>query len=227
MPKLAKRVKANNELVDKNRVYNMEEAIELAKKTANTKFTGSIEVHIRTGIDPKQTDQNLRGAATLPHGTGKLKRVAAFVTEAKEKEAKEAGAALVGGEDLIKKIKESEKIEFDIAVAEPSLMPKLAVIAKILGPKGVMPNPKTGTVGANIGQMVKEIAGGRVNFKNDDSGNIHQIIGKSNFESKQLLENFKVFYDAVAHAKPSALKGQYILSILINASMGPGIKVKV
>ena len=227
MPKLAKRVKANNELVDKNKIYSLEETIELAKKTANTKFVGSIEVHIRTGIDAKQTDQNIRGTASLPHGTGKLKRVAAFVTDAKEKEAKEAGATLVGGEELIKKIKETEKIDFDVAVAEPALMPKLAVIAKILGPKGVMPNPKTGTVGANIAQMVKEIAGGKVNFKNDDSANIHQIIGKSNFDSKQLVENFKVFYDAVVHAKPSALKGQYVLSISLNATMGPGIKIKI
>ena len=134
MPKLAKRVKANNELVDQNKIYSAEEAIELAKKTANTKFVGSLEVHIRTGIDPKQTDQAVRGTVSLPHGTGKTKRVAAFVSDAKEKEAKEAGAVLVGGEQLIKQIKETEKIDFDIAVAEPALMPKLAVIAKILGP---------------------------------------------------------------------------------------------
>ena len=227
MPKLAKRVKANNGLVEKDKVYSVEEAIELAKKTANTKFVGSLEVHIRAGIDPKQTDQNIRGTASLPHGTGKLKRVAAFVSDSKEKEARDAGATLVGGEDLIKTIKETEKVDFDVAIAEPAMMPKLALIAKILGPKGVMPNPKTGTVGANIGQMVKEIAGGKVNFKNDDSGNIHQIIGKSNFESKQLLENFKAFYDAVVHAKPSTVKGQYIVSVSMNATMGPGIKLKV
>jgi len=227
MPKLAKRVKANNGLVEKGKVYSVQEAIELAKKTANTKFVGSLEVHIRAGIDPKQTDQNIRGTASLPHGTGKLKRVAAFVSDSKEKEAKDAGATLVGGEDLIKTIKETEKVDFDVAIAEPAMMPKLALIAKILGPKGVMPNPKTGTVGANIGQMVKEIAGGKVNFKNDDSGNIHQIIGKSNFESKQLLENFKAFYDAVVHAKPSTVKGQYIVSVSMNATMGPGIKLKV
>lgn len=227
MPKMAKRVKANNALVDRNKTYSPEEAIELAKKTANTKFVGSIEVHIRTGIDPKQSDQLVRGTVSLPHGTGVFKRVAAFVSEAKEKEAKDAGAVLVGGEDLIKTIKETEKVDFDVAVAEPALMPKLAVIAKILGPKGVMPNPKTGTVGQNIGQMVKEIAGGKVNFKNDDTSNIHQIIGKSNFSSHQLLENFKVFYDAVVHAKPSTVKAQYILSTSINATMGPGIRTKI
>lgn len=168
--KVAKRVKANNGLVDQNKVYSAEEAIELAKKTANTKFVGSMEVHIRTLIDAKKTDQAVRGTAQLPHGTGKLKRVAAFVTEAKEKEAKEAGAALVGGEELIKKIKESEKTDFDVAVAEPALMPKLAQIAKILGTRGLMPNPKTGTVSPDISKLIKEIAGGKVNFKNDDSG---------------------------------------------------------
>jgi len=227
MAKIAKRAKANLELIGEDKVYSVEEAIELAKKTANTKFTGSIEVHIKTGIDAKKTDQAVRGIVALPNGTGKTKKVAAFVTEAKEKEAKDAGAVEVGGEELIKQIKETGKMNFDVAVAEPALMPKLAAIAKILGPRGLMPNPKTGTVGPNIGQMVKEIAGGKVNFKNDDSGNVHQIIGKSNFETAKLVENFKVFYDAVVHNKPAAFKGQFVKGISINASMGPGIRVKV
>ncbi len=225
--KVAKRVKANNELVDQSKIYSPEEAIELAKKTSNTKFVGSIEVHIRTLIDAKKTDQAVRGTVQLPHGTGKLKKVAAFVTEAKEKEAREAGATLVGGEDLIKKIKESEKTDFDMAVAEPAIMPKLAQIAKILGTRGLMPNPKTGTVGADIGKLIKEIAGGKINFKNDDSGNIHQIIGKSNFDSKQLLENLKVFYDAVTHSKPITVKGPFIGSVSLNSTMGPGIRVNI
>lgn len=227
MQKLGKRVKANKELIDPSKLYSPEEALELAKKTANTKFVGSIEVHIRTKIDPKKTDQSVRGTVSLPYGTGKTKRVAAFVTEAKETEAKEAGAEVVGGEELIKKIKETEKTEFDVAVAEPAIMPKLAQIAKILGTRGLMPNPKTGTVGENIGQMVKEIAGGKINFKNDDSGNIHQIIGKANFDSKQLLENLKAFYESVLQAKPAALKGQYLAGVTLNATMGPGIRVKM
>ena len=227
MAKIAKRVKANNELVDLNKIYTAEEAIELAKKTANTKFVGSVEVHVRTLIDAKKTDQAVRGTVSLPHGTGKTKRVAAFVTEAKEKEAKDAGAALVGGEDLIKKIKETEKTDFDVAVAEPALMPKLAQIAKILGTRGLMPNPKTGTVGANVGQIIKEIAGGKVNFKNDDSGNIHQIIGKSNFDSKQLLENLKALHQALLQSKPITVKGQFISSISLNSTMGPGIRLKM
>lgn len=225
--KLAKRVKANVEQVDANKVYSPEEAIELAKKTANTKFVGSIEVHVRTAIDAKKTDQAVRGTVSLPNGTGKTKRVAAFVTDAKAGEAKEAGAVLVGSEELIKSIKETEKTDFDVAVAEPALMPKLAVIAKILGTRGLMPNPKTGTVGPNIGAMIKEIAGGKVNFKNDDSGNIHQIIGKSNFDSDKLAQNFKALLDSIQAAKPATVKGQYITGITINATMGPGIRVKM
>jgi large subunit ribosomal protein L1 len=227
MAKIAKRVKKNSELIDKNKVYTASEAIELAKKTANTKFVGSLEVHARLNIDAKKTDQSVRGTVSMPHGTGKTKKVAAFVTEGKEKEAKEAGAVLAGGEELIKKIKETEKTDFDVAVAEPTIMPKLAQIAKILGTRGLMPNPKTGTVGANIGQIIKEIAGGKVTFKNDDSGNIHQIIGKTNFEVKQLLENLKAFVEALNQAKPSLVKGQFVVGMSLNATMGPGIKFKI
>jgi large subunit ribosomal protein L1 len=222
----SKRVKANLTLVDENKVYTPEEAIELAKKTGNTKFAGSVEVHFRTAIDAKKTDQAVRGTVTLPHGTGKTKKIAAFVSEAKEAEAKAAGASIIGGEDLIKQIKETEKTDFDVAVAEPAMMAKLAQIAKILGTRGLMPNPKTGTVSENVGQAIKEITGGKVNFKNDDSGNIHQIIGKTSFETSQLVENFKVLYDAVVHSKPAAVKKQFLASVTLNATMGPGIKVK-
>ncbi len=226
MKTASKRVRANNELVDANKTYSIEEAIELAKKTATTKFVGSIEVHIRTGIDAKKTDQAIRGSVTLPHGTGKTKRIAAFVTDAKEKEAQDAGASLVGGEDLVKQIKETEKTDFDVAIAEPAMMPKLAQIAKILGTRGLMPNPKTGTVSENIAAMIKEIAGGRVSFKNDDSANVHQIIGKADFDTAKLLENAKAFMDAVNSAKSPTVKGQFITSVSLNVTMGPGIKVK-
>ncbi len=227
MVKISKRQKANSEKIDRNKVYSPAEAVELAKQTANTKFTGAVEVHIRLGIDPKKTEQSVRGSVTLPHGTGKSKKVAAFVTEAKEKEAKEAGAAIIGGEELIKKIKETEKTDFDVAVAEPAMMRLLAPIAKVLGQRGLMPNPKTGTVTENISGIIKEISAGKVDFKNDESGNIHQIIGKTNFESKDLAENMKIFLDAVNAAKPGTVKKQYILNISVNASMGPGIKVKM
>lgn len=224
---VSKRAKANLELVDKDKIYTAEEAVELAKQTATTKFTGSVEVHIRTGIDAKKTDQAIRGSVSLPHGTGKTLKIAAFVTEAKEKEAKSAGAAIVGGEELIKQIKETEKTDFDVAIAEPAMMPKLAQIAKILGTRGLMPNPKTGTVAENISQAIADIAGGKVNFKNDDSGNIHQIIGKTNFETAQLVDNLKTFMTAVHAVKPSTLKQQFVLSTSLNSTMGPGIKFKM
>lgn len=195
--KVSKRIKSNLEAIEKDRVYTAEEAIDLVKKTATTKFTGSVEVHLKTAIDAKKTDQAIRGAVTLPHGTGKTKKIAAFVTEGKEAEAKAAGAEIVGGEELIKKIKETEKTDFDVAVAEPAMMPKLATIAKILGTRGIMPNPKTGTVSENITTAIAEIAGGKVNFKNDNSGNVHQVIGKTDFDNTKILENLKKFMEAL------------------------------
>lgn len=225
--KLSKRTKANLSLVEKDKIYSAEEAIELAKKTANTKFTGSIEVHIKTAIDAKKTDQAIRGSIALPHGTGKTLKIAAFVTEGKEAEAKAAGAQVVGGEDLIKTIKETEKTDFDIAIAEPAMMPKMAQIAKILGTRGLMPNPKTGTVSENITQAIKEIAGGKISFKNDNSGNIHQVIGKADFDNAKLLDNLKAFMEAVQASKPTTLKRQFISSTSMNVSMGPGIKFKI
>lgn len=225
--KITKRAKNNLELIKNDQVYTPEEAIDLVKKTATTKFVGSVEVHFRTAIDPKKTDQAIRGAVTLPHGTGKSKKIAAFVTEGKEAEAKAAGAEIVGGEELIKKIKETEKTDFDVAVAEPAMMPKLATIAKILGTRGLMPNPKTGTVSDNISAAIKEIAGGKVNFKNDNTGNVHQIIGKTDFEPVQLLENLRKFMEALHASKPSAVKKQFITTMTMNASMGPGIKFKM
>lgn len=227
MTKLSKRAKLNLEQVEADKVYTLEEAVALAKKTATTKFTGSVEVHIRTAIDARKTDQAIRGSVTLPHGTGKTKKIAAFVSEGKEAEAKAAGAEIVGGEDLIKKIKETEKTDFDVAIAEPSMMPKLAVIAKILGTRGLMPNPKTGTISDNIAGAIKEIAGGKINFKNDNTGNVHQIVGKTDFESSQIVENLKKFLEALQASKPSAVKKQFIVNASLNATMGPGIKFKI
>lgn len=227
MTHVSKRAKANLELVDKEKVYTAEEAIELAKKTATTKFTGSIEVHVRTSIDAKKTDQAIRGSITLPNGTGKTRKIAAFVTESNEAAAKEAGAVVVGGEELIKKIKDTEKTDFDIAVAEPAMMPKLAQIAKILGTRGMMPNPKTGTVSENVAASIKEIAGGKISFKNDNSGNVHQVIGKTDFDTTKLVENLKVFIDALQASKPSALKKAFLSSMSLNSTMGPGIKFKI
>lgn len=226
MSHLSKRVKANAELVNKDNVYSVEEAIELAKKTATTKFAGSIEVHVKTAIDAKKTDQAIRGSVTLPHSTGKTRKIAAFVTEANEAAAKAAGATVVGGEELIKQIKETSKTDFDIAVSEPAMMPKLAQIAKILGTRGMMPNPKTGTVSDNIAAAIAEIAGGKVNFKNDNTGNVHQVIGKTDFDSAKLAENLKTFIDALHATKPAAVKKAFLVSMTINSTMGPGIKFK-
>ena len=227
MPHVSKRQKTNAEAVDSNKIYTIDEAIELAKKTATTKFTGMLEVHVRLGIDPKKSEQGVRGSVSLPHGTGKTKKVAAFVTETKEKEARDAGATIVGGEELIKKIKETENTDFDVAVAEPAMMKNLASIAKILGQRGLMPNPKTGTVTDNIGGIIREISAGKVNFKNDESANLHQIIGKSDFDSAKLKENFTMLMESVNSAKPQGMKKQFILGISLNSSMGPGIKVKL
>ena len=227
MSHLSKRSKSNAELVNKENVYSAEEAIELAKKTATTKFVGSIEVHVKTAIDAKKTEQAIRGSITLPHGTGKTRKIAAFVTDANEAAAKAAGATVVGGEELIKQIKETEKTDFDIAVCEPAMMPKLAQIAKILGTRGMMPNPKTGTVSDNIEAAIKEIAGGKVNFKNDNSGNVHQIIGKTDFDSAKLAENLKTFIEALQATKPVAVKKAFLTSMALNSTMGPGIKFKL
>lgn len=226
MAHVSKRSKTNLEQVNKDNVYSAAEAIELAKKTATTKFTGSIEVHVKTSIDAKKTDQAIRGSVTLPHGTGKTRKIAAFVTEVNEAAAKAAGATVVGGEELIKQIKETEKTDFDIAVAEPAMMPKLAQIAKILGTRGMMPNPKTGTVSENITAAITEIAGGKINFKNDNSGNVHQAIGKTDFDSAKLEENLKTFVDALQASKPAAVKKALVISMSLNSTMGPGIKFK-
>ena len=227
MAKASKRFRGNAELVEKGKIYSIEEAVEIVKKSANTKFVGSVEAHVRLGIDPKKTDQSVRGSLTLPHGTGKVKRVAAFVSEAKEKEAKEAGATLVGGEELIKKIKETGKTDFDIAIAEPSMMKNMASIAKTLGQRGLMPNPKTGTVTEDISGVIKQIAAGKVDFKNDTSANIHQIIGKTDFDASKLVENFKAFLETLQSAKPTSVKKQYIVNVSLNATMGPGVKVQI
>jgi large subunit ribosomal protein L1 len=211
-------------LIDPKRTYSLAEAVALAKKTSVAKFDASVEVHIKLGIDPKQGDQQVRGTVSLPNGTGKNKRVAVFVSAAdKEKEAKEAGADLVGGEELVAQIATSNKIDFDVAIATPDMMPKLAKVARILGPKGLMPNPKTDTVGVNIKAMVTDQKKGKVAFKNDDTGNVHAVIGKASFDETKLLDNATTFMDALKKAKPSASKGNFIVKATMTTTMGPAI----
>lgn len=213
------------QMVDKKKAYSAEEALELVKKTSKTKFDSSVEVHLNLGIDVKKGDQQVRATFVFPHSIGKSKKVVAFVPADREKEAKDAGAEIVGGEELINEIAKNGKIDCDITVATPDMMPKLAKLAKILGPAGLMPNPKTDTVGANVKKMVEEIKKGKVSFKNDTTANIHQAIGKSSMDTKALVENLNTLVDAVRKAKPASSKGVFLKSITVTSTMGPGVKV--
>ncbi|PIR96702.1 MAG: 50S ribosomal protein L1 [Candidatus Doudnabacteria bacterium CG10_big_fil_rev_8_21_14_0_10_41_10] len=223
----SKRYKDSAKELDLEKKYSLDEALLIIKKTSTVKFDASVEAHVKLGINPKQSDQVMRTAVTLPHGTGKKLKIAAFVTSTKEKEAKEAGAELVGGKELVTQIKGSGKLNFDIAVAEPAIMRELAIIAKILGQKGKMPSPKTGTVSPNVAKVIKEIAGGKIDVKTDDQGNVHQIIGKVSYDSAKLKKNFETLLDAIKQAKPAGAKSEYIKGISISSSMGPGIKVSL
>ena len=223
-----KRIAAAKALVNKTKTYSVDEAIALVKQTSTVKFAASVEVHAKLGIDPSKSDQQIRTTVSLPHGTGKSKKIAAFVGANNEKAAQEAGADFIYGEEEIKKIKDGLlKIEFDIAVSTPEMMPKMAVAAKVLGPKGLMPNPKTETVGPDIKKMVTELKKGKAAFKNDDGANIHQIIGNVGFTDVQLKENFTAFLDAVKRVKPNSTKGSYIKSLYLTSAMGPSVKVEI
>ncbi len=224
---LSKRMKDLKTKVDKTKSYSIEEAIKLVKETSNVKFDASVEVHANLGIDPKKSDQQIRATVVLPHGTGKTKKIAAFVGANDEKDAKEAGADFVYSEEDIKKLQSNGKIEFDLAVSTPEMMPKMALVARILGPKGLMPNPKTGTVDANVKKMIGDLKKGKTSFKNDDTSNIHQVIGKVSFTESQLKENFETFLETLKKIKPMSSKGIYIKSLFLTSSMGPSIKIDV
>ncbi|MDD2807965.1 MAG: 50S ribosomal protein L1 [Patescibacteria group bacterium] len=212
--------------IDQNKAYPIAEAIKLAKETSLSKFDGSLEVHVRLGVNTAKSDQQVRSAVTLPHGTGKTKKIAAFVGPEKEKDAQEAGADIVGGQELIDEIKKTGKVNFEVALATPDMMPKLAIIAKILGPKGLMPSPKNDTITTNLKKTITDLKKGKVNFKSDDTGNVHQSIGKISFTDDQLAQNYKTLIDAIRKAKPATAKGTYLLNISIASTMGPGIRVE-
>jgi len=214
-------------LFDNTKSYGIAEAIELIKKINKAKFDASVEVHFRLGIDPKKGDQQIRGAISLPHGTGKTVKVAAFVSSANEKAVKAAGADFVGGDELIAEIKKTEKTDFQVAVAEPEMMKNLAAIAKILGTRGLMPSPKNDTVTQNPAKAVEELKKGKISFKNDDTSNVHAVIGKVSFDTNKLVENFNVFLETIRKAKPNSSKGVYLKNSSVSSTMGPGIKVSL
>lgn len=220
------------EKIDLTREYELPEAVALLKENAAAKFDESVEVHIKLNIEPKKNDQQVRATVVLPHGTGRMKKVAVVTADkAKEKEAEAAGAVLVGGEDLIAKIKEGKIVPgsaFDLLLATPDMMPKLATVAKILGPKGLMPSPKNETVTAKVGEATEMLSKGKkASFKNDDGGNVHQVIGRLSFDAAALLENAGVFFETLTRSKPDGAKGKFVKSVVLATTMGPGIRVRV
>ena len=223
----SKRYAALIQKIDKNKAYPLEEAIKLVKETATTKFDSSIDIAVRTGIDPSKSEQQIRSTVLLPHGTGKKIKIAVIAPADKQKEAKEAGAQLVGGEELIEQIAKTQKTDFDVMLTVPEMMKDLAKIAKILGPKGLMPNPKTETVTPNIKKAVEELTKGKATFRADDTGNIHICIGKTKFDEQKLIDNFNTFIETLKKIKPSSVKADFIKKVSISSTMGPGIKVQL
>ena len=226
MAKLSKKYSAALAQVDRNKAYSIEEAAELAKKISFTKFDSSVEVSFRLNVDPRHADQQIRGAMVLPHGTGRVQRVLVITQGAKETEAKEAGADFVGGKEMIEDIKKGW-FDFDIIVATPDMMGELGKIGKVLGPKGLMPNPKTGTVTMDVAKAVADIKKGKVEYRVDKEGNINVLIGKTSFEANQLVDNFNALTEVIKKARPAAVKGTYIKNVVVSTTMGPGIHVNV
>jgi len=217
----------NSAIYDRLKTYSIEEALEIVKKLTKTKFDASVEVHFRLGINTKKGDQQVRGAVSLPNGTGKTIKVAAFVSAENEKAVKAAGADFVGGEELIAEIKKTEKTDFQVAIAEPALMKNLAVIAKILGTRGLMPSPKNDTVTTSPAKTVEELKKGKISFKNDDTANVHTVIGKASFDTNKLIENYQTLLETIKKAKPASSKGTFIKNISVSSSMSAGVKVSV
>ncbi|MBE6184302.1 50S ribosomal protein L1 [Heyndrickxia ginsengihumi] len=211
-------------LVDRSKAYSVQEAIELAQKTSFAKFDATIEVAFRLGVDPKKADQQIRGAVVLPNGTGKTQRVLVFAKGEKAKEAEAAGADYVGDTDYINKINQGW-FEFDVIVATPDMMGEVGKLGRVLGPKGLMPNPKTGTVTFDVTKAINDIKAGKVEYRVDKAGNVHAPIGKTSFDTEKLVENFTTLFETLAKAKPSAAKGTYMKNISVTSTMGPGIKV--
>ena len=223
--KRSKRYVANLEKVEKNRAYSVEEAVKLVKETSNSKFDSTVEVAMNLNLDTKKNDQQLRGAVVLPNGTGKSKTILVLAKGDQAKAAREAGAEFVGDVDMIEKIEKEQWFAYDVIIATPEMMPMLGKIGKLLGPKGLMPNPKTGTVTMDTAKAVEEVKKGKVNYRTDSFGNVHAAIGKVSFEDAKLVENLNAFVEAIMKVKPSTVKGNYVKNISISSTMGPGVKV--
>jgi large subunit ribosomal protein L1 len=224
MAKKGKKYLEAVKLVDREKAYAIDEAIELAKKTNTAKFDATVEVAFRLGVDPKKADQNIRGAVVLPNGTGKTQRVLVFAKGEKVKEAEAAGADYVGDAEYINKITQGW-FDFDVIVATPDMMGEVGKLGRVLGPKGLMPNPKTGTVTFDVDKAVKEIKAGKVEYRVDKAGNIHVPIGKVSFDNEKLVENFNTIFDTMLKVKPSAAKGTYMKNVTVTSTMGPGVKI--
>jgi large subunit ribosomal protein L1 len=220
-----KRLKAADESIDRQARYGLDEAVTLAAKLATAKFDETIELAIRLGVDPRQADQNVRGTVVLPHGTGRSVRVAVFAKGEKEREAKEAGADFVGSDDLVKKIQEENWLDFDSAVATPDMMGMVGRIGKILGPRGLMPNPKLGTVTFDVAKAVSELKAGKIEYRVDKAGIVHMPVGKASFGAEKLIVNATAAVTSILKAKPASAKGNYVLTVSVSSTMGPGIKI--
>ena len=226
MAKFGKKYTEAAKLIDRSKAYSIEEAVKLAKETNVAKFDASVEVCFKLNVDPRHADQQIRGAMVLPHGTGKSAKVCVITQGPKEQEAKDAGADFVGGKELLEEIKKGW-FGFDVIVATPNMMGELGKLGRLLGPKGLMPNPKTGTVTMDVAKAVEEIKKGKVEYRTDKAGNINLMIGKVSFSDEQLVENFKAIYNIVVKARPAAVKGTYIKNLVMATTMGPGIHVEI
>jgi large subunit ribosomal protein L1 len=227
MSQRSKRYKAARAMVTAGKAYDAAEAIALLKSQPALKFDASVELHLRLGVDVKQANQQVRGSVVLPHGVGKTKKIAVFCGDDKIKAALAAGAFVAGNEDLIKGIQTTGKCDFEIAVATPEMMKLLAPIAKILGQKGLMPNPKTETITSDVVKAVENLNKGKVSFKADDTGNVHQMVGKLSFEPTKLQENLLAFTETIKRVRPAGAKGSYIMSATLTTSMGPAVRIKI
>lgn len=222
---MTKRYKENSALVDSTKLYEAKEGIDLAVKTANAKFDETVELHIRLGVDSKNADQQVRGVVVLPHGTGKKVKVLVIAKGDKADEAVSAGADTVGAEDIIAKIQNDNWLDFDVCITSPDMMGVVGRIAKILGPKGLMPNPKSGTVTNDIAKAIHDVKAGKVEYRLDKFNNVHVVIGKASFGTEKLFENYQAIMQALLKAKPASSKGQYIKNVSVSSTMGPGIKL--